>query len=363
MANYRYDASDIKKRAAGKWLSIFQYICPGVFDDAIRNLGEHVTCPFHGGENDFRFVQKPRKGTGNTADVGVAMCTCGFYNDGIAVLRRATGLPFGEVLKLVNDYLGGDTVQTYQPPTPVIKQPSPEELAAEEKRILGNVNNLWSAGRKLALDSTPYYVERGLEREALTGLSDVRSIGSLGYYHKVQGKLTKLGSFPAILALMRDVTGKAVAVHRTWLSPDQKTKAPVPKAKKLSETPGVVGAAIRLFDATNADTLGLSEGIETAIGARNLAQRGYWTDVPRNIPVWATFAERNLRSFMIPKELLATLKRIVVFADNDESGTGITAAKAFKDRMALEHPQLEVIIKLPDVVGLDWLDVLINHIS
>jgi hypothetical protein len=58
--------------------------------------------------------------------------------------------------------------------------------------------------------------------------------------------------------------------------------------------------------------------------------------------------------------LLKTLRKIIVFADNDENGTSYEAAMAFKERMAIEHPHLEVEIRMPEVVGLDWLDVLVN---
>jgi hypothetical protein len=158
---------------------------------------------------------------------------------------------------------------------------------------------------------------------------------------------------------MRDADGNPAAVHRTWLSPDRKGKAPVPKAKKLSETPDAAGAAIRLFDAEGSDVLGLTEGIETGIGVRQLGVGGYFDGLGK-IPVWACYAERNLRNFKIPESLLATLTKIIVFADNDERGTGLAAALAFKERMAIEHPHLVVEIKLPEVVGWDWLDVLVN---
>lgn len=354
-ASKRLDAEEIKKQAQGQWLNIFQAICPGMFDEAIDNLGSHVTCPLHGGEDDFRFLRRGSKRGGNTADVGAAMCTCGSYPNGLAVLMRATGEPFYSVLQMVDEYLNGHAVARQVVKPVYVPKPKSFERELSDEEILAKVNSLWAAGKPLNLRDTPYYLSRGISPRVLEQLRDVRQINSLGYYHKGE----RLGSYPALLAVMRKVTGEPIAVHRTWLTPDRKDKAPVPKAKKLTLSPGVSGAAIRLFDLEDSDVLGLTEGIETALAARQLAMGRYWPELG-NIPVWACFAERNLRSFMLPEEVKRRVRKIVVFADNDESGTGICAAQAFKARMAEEHPELEVDIKLPPVMGWDWLDVLVN---
>jgi putative DNA primase/helicase len=336
----------------GRWLDIFQYLCPGTFDDAIANLGVHVTCPFHGGKEDFRFTKTATKKGGNTQDCGVAMCTCGSYTDGFAVLRRALNVPFYEVLKRVDEYLHGEEV--VQAPPPVI---IPSNNVRSDAEILAKVKSLWEARKTFSPSTTPYYVERGVSPRILKDIQDVGVLPSLGYYKKEGEKLVKVGSFPAILAAMRNAKGEVIAVHRTWLSKDRKGKAPVEgSAKKLSETPGAAGAAIRLFEATGTDILGLTEGVETALGVRQLADGGYWPEMGR-IPVWACYSERNIRSFVVPPYLLPTLRKIVVFADMDENWTGIKAALEFKRRMAIEYPDIEVVIKVPHLFGWDWLDV------
>jgi putative DNA primase/helicase len=356
-------AAMLHPQAEGRWLDIFRYLCPGMFDEAIEKLGTHVTCPFHGGSEDFRFSKRSTKKGGNTAQSGVAMCTCGVYADGFAVLHKARGGRFIDVLKEVNEYLNGPE-PTSAPirkalPVAVAKTISAEEQAAKDAELLAKVKALWSNGKLFDPQVYAYYIERGIDPRILDDLQDVRTMASLGYWHTVDKKLVKLGSFPALLALMRDKDGNPAAVHRTWLSQDRKAKAPVPKAKKLSETPNAAGAAIRLFDAEGTDVLGLTEGVETAIGVRQLGVGGYFDGLGK-IPVWACFAERNIRNFQIPESLLDTLTKIIIFADNDERGTGLAAATAFKDRMAVEQPHLVVEIKLPEVVGHDWLDVLVN---
>lgn len=359
----KIEVEKLKAQAHGRWLDIFQALCPGMFGHAIKNMGSHVTCPFHGGENDFRFVKRvaeAHRHRGNTEQVGVAHCSCGFYPDGLAVIRRATGWSFPEVLKKVDEYLNGNSSYRATAFVPVvIPRTTPEEDAAHDASITAKVLSLWSAGKPFDRTQVPYYHKRGIRSQTLGDVQDTRYLRSLGYYDSVAGKPVKIDSFPAILALMRDAEGHPVAVHRTWLSKSLEDKAPVKKAKKLTETLGVAGAAIRLYEAAGSEVLGLTEGIETAHAVRQLSTDNYWPELGK-VPVWACFAERNVRSFIVPAELLHTLKKIVVFADNDENGIGLKAAMAFKERLASEHPEIEVVIKLPAVMGWDWLDVLVN---
>src|SRR5690554_4967664 len=124
----------------------------------------------------------------------------------------------------------------------------------------------------------------------------------------------KIDSYPAVLAAMRAPTGVLVAVHRTWLNKYLVDKARATDVMKLTHATEVIGSAVRLFDAKGATVLGLAEGIETSLFARQLAWGRYWPELGI-MPVWACYSESNLRSFKIPAELLDTLEKIVIFAD------------------------------------------------
>ena len=353
-------AAKLHPECKGRWLEIFRYVCPGTFDEAIDNLGSHVTCPFHGGEGDFRFVKIGRKGP-NTASCGVAMCTCGKYPDGFSVLHAALKGRFYDVLKAVDEYLHGDSSTRRAPPPPPKVISTKKQRSDEE--ILSKARSLWSAHKPFSSKTTPYYVERGIAPAILEEMQDIGVLPSLGYWVKPKGEkeLKKVGSYPAILAAMRNSDDEIVAVHRTWLSADRRGKAPVPDPKKLSETCNASGAAIRCYDARGTDCLGLTEGIETAHGTRQLAAGGFWPELGK-IPVWATYSAGNIAAFVVPKWLLPTLRKIVVFADMDTNWnwTSVKAALAFKARMAVEYPEIEVVIKVPHYMGWDWLDVLNN---
>lgn len=369
----------VRRAAEGRWLDIFSAICPGMFTEAMDNLGKHVTCPFHGGANDFRFLKRGVKGRGNTRDTGVAMCTCGRFPDGFAVLQRATGARFYDLVKDVDEVLHGPAGSRHlvSKALPVAaprvqEAPDPEEL----KKISTANGKLWDRATPLSLDVTPYYLARGISREALEGLQNVRQLGSLPYFVEeetiVNGRREleskRVGNYPAILCQMLSQAGEQVALHRTWLSRNQKDKANAEwkgpgrtewKAKKLTKSTGASGAAIRLHDAVGAKVLGIAEGVETALSARDLAMNGYWAELEA-LPVWASYAERNIRSFEVPDAVLRTLEKIVIFADNDKSGVGLAAAKEFQTRAILDYPHLVVDIKVPPTLGDDWNDELVK---
>ena len=109
----------------------------------------------------------------------------------------------------------------------------------------------------------------------------------------------------AMLALVTDRNGKAVGVHRTYLS-GQGDKAPVPSPKKLAviRSGATVGGAVRLKSPI--ETLGISEGIETALAVH----------ISTGIPMWAAISAGGMRSLIIPHYVSS----LIIFADNDANG-------------------------------------------
>lgn len=378
----RDHTASVRRDAEGRWFHIFSVMVPGMFSEAMDRVGKHVTCPFHGGKTDFRFVKVGRKGRGNTENCGVAMCTCGTWPDGFALLQQATGMKFYDLVKEVDELLNGPQGSRARVARPAgmseeerrKKELEKERLLAEEMASTRKSNaSLWARGKVIDLDATPYYMARGISRAALEGLQHVRELASFPYFvqaDKKGEKPVRIGNYPAILCEMLSPTGDQVALHRTWLSRDRKGKGSDEwmrkpgakddwKAKKLTESTGAAGAAIRLHPAEGCEVLGLSEGVETGLASRDLAMHGYWPDL-EELPVWACYAERNIRSFEVPQELLKSLKKIVIFADNDKSGVGLEAARVFKVRAILDYPDIEVVIKAPPTVGDDWNDELLK---
>ena len=174
-----------------------------------------------------------------------------------------------------------------------------------------------------------YLRSRGLSGEVPPSL---RFHPRLAYYDEGQ----KIGAYPAIIAAVRDVSGKGVAVHRTYLDDKDRGKAPVAEPKKLLNS--MKGAAIRL--AKSEDTLALTEGIETALAVLEAT----------DMPAWSCVSSSGLAAVEMPE----VVKYVEIWADNDTAG--VKAADNLARRLYAEGREVSVLI--PPISGTDWLDTL-----
>jgi len=151
--------------------------------------------------------------------------------------------------------------------------------------------------------------------------------------------------WPAMLALMTDpISGRPVGLHRTYLLPDGSGKAPVTtrcgavlKTKMILGTWGVVRLA---SDAEVGRALAISEGIENALTASQIVGWG---------PVWAAGTQDEIAQF----PLLPGIEALTIFADADDSGTGLNAARECAKRWT--RFGREALIHVPPR-GQDWND-------
>jgi hypothetical protein len=184
---------------------------------------------------------------------------------------------------------------------------------------------LWGAGR--AICGTPaedYLAARGLA----TGSAELR------YHPRTPHGPRPFTRFrPALIAAVRDESG-VVAVHRTFLDPRRRTLAALPEPRCGLGRFG--GGAVRLGGV--APTLGLAEGIETALSAT--ARFG--------TSCWATLGTERFRLVALPPEVV----RLVLFLDNDGGGRRAEALA----RAAFGHLPIEA--RYPRGAGSDWNDVL-----
>jgi putative DNA primase/helicase len=102
----------------------------------------------------------------------------------------------------------------------------------------------------------------------------------------------------------------------------------------------IIGAAIRLHPA--GDVLGVAEGIETALAAKQLF----------GVPVWSCISAVGIESFAPP----SGVRKLIVFGDNDAKGTGQAAAWGLAKRLITVG--IDVDVKIPERIGWDWLDEL-----
>lgn len=211
-----------------------------------------------------------------------------------------------------------------------------EEELQERARINART---WDRATVIEAQSSvgTYLQNRGL---VLTDYPPALRMSTLPYYDGDIGR----GRFPVMLGAVTDKDGKLLAVHRTFVT-DDGHKAPVENPKKLTSTSATIaGASIKLRPPEIIEdklTLGVAEGIETALACSLAFQ----------VPTWSCVSANGIKTFLWPPDL----ERLVIFADHDLSGVGQAAANDLAARAAAAG--LEVRILVPTIAGADWLDV------
>jgi putative DNA primase/helicase len=139
-----------------------------------------------------------------------------------------------------------------------------------------------------------------------------------------------------MLAIVRDTHGQALSLHRTFLG--EGVKASVPNPRKLMPGKLPEGVSVRLSPL--AEEIGIAEGIETALAC----------NLELGLPVWSAL-NANLLSKWVPP---MGVRKVHVFADNDQNFTGQEAAHRLAKR--LTENGLEAEVHIPNAVGSDWAD-------
>ncbi|MHA6687031.1 toprim domain-containing protein [Mesorhizobium sp. A556] len=132
--------------------------------------------------------------------------------------------------------------------------------------------------------------------------------------------------------------GERAALHRIYLSKEGDKAGVSSPRRMLGFMP--TGAAVRLMP--HEGTLGIAEGIETALSASLLF----------GVPVWAALTADLLAAWEPP----ANVETVMVFGDNDASFTGQAVAYGLARR--LKAKKLTVTVELPQRAGIDWNDIL-----
>jgi hypothetical protein len=221
---------------------------------------------------------------------------------------------------------------------------SPAADVAQERQERARINaSIWGRARPMRVEApaSSYLLKRGLV--LVDYPSALRTI-LLSYYEDGIYK----GRYPVVLGAVTNQHGELVVLHRTFLTADGH-KAPVSQPKKLTRASApLAGASIKLDqprEINNKLTLGVAEGIETALACR----------LDSGIPTWSCMSANGMKSFIWP----TGLESLVIFADNDKSGVGQAAARDLSARAVAAG--LEVRVLVPQTAGTDWLDVYLGE--
>lgn len=314
------------ERCKGHWREVLMAL--GIPTSALT--GRQTACPACGGKDRFRFDDK--NGSGSWF-CNQCQRRSGY---GIHLPQQVFGWTYAETCSAIEAVLvdAGRNMQH-------VAQIQPAERSAVADR---SASRALAAGKEIWLASSRINEGNATGRYlASRGLSDIGDALWLRHGDKVT-YLDEDGVFcgmlPAMLAVVKAPGGNVVALHRTFLTA-MGQKADVPSPRKLLGTLPE-GAAVRL--AEPGDTLGIAEGIETALSATALT----------GIPCWAAINANGLAKWSPPDNV----KSAVIFGDNDAKFAGQQAAFTLAHRLACRG--LAVRVEIPPSVGDDWNDVLLK---
>jgi len=302
---------DIKVEYKGRWKDIL--IRSGV--DSKYLTGKHSDCPLNGcgGKDRFRWIR----------DTETLYCSVCGVRDAIGFLMEWLGLDFKETCEFIRG-----TKQEYKKMTEQIK-PDP---MIKLKFVHGGLSKV-----KPGDPVDTYLKSRGLTTEGLSGIFTHLNLPYYGGW--VDGKKVH-GVFKAMVS--RIASYQLESYHITYLDNDCKQISIAPAKIILTPRNTITGCAVRLFEIK--DSLAVAEGIETALAVQN----------HEGTPCWATISANGMIKLEIPEQI----KTLFIYADNDESFTGYSAAYQLAKRA---HSQgIKVYVMNDCKPGEDYLDYFVG---
>ena len=299
-----------KDAARGQWRGIL--ITFGLPEACLHN--KHGPCPLCGGKDRFRWDNNEARGT--------YICNSCGAGDGMTLAMKFTGKPFAEIAAEIDSILGNIKVDV----------PGRQPMAAGDNRKA--LSALWNASKPVQPGDL---VDRYLASRNLDELVYPKTLRFAEKLRDGEG-----GIRPCMIALVgRYGQPKLDTIHRTFLRPDGLGKAEMANPRKLM--PGKVpdGASVMLSEWTESGTLGIAEGIETAMAASDLF----------DIPVWAAISSSMMKKWLPPPGC----EEIVIFGDNDKKYGGQAAAYHLAQRLAARNLPVEQVL-IPEQPGEDWAD-------
>lgn len=301
--------STTREAAKGNWRMILLHF--GLDEKFLRNI--HGPCPLCGGEDRYRWDDTDGNG-------GYYCSQCG-PGTGLKLVMGLNDWLFDEACKRIDAFLGNRFQGKGKAQTP----------AKPDKRE--TLIRLWRGSREVVKgDPVWKYLERRCGDPA-DYLSQIRF--HPGLKHPMDKE-----PHPGMVALLQPNKGRAMGVHRTFLTLDGQ-KAP------LNPVRMVFGECAPVQICAAAERMGVGEGIETCICASK--QFG--------IPVWSALNANGLKAWEPPE----IAKSIVIFGDNDSNFTGQDAAFSLARKLALKG--LHVDVQIPEEPDTDWADIAMGRVA
>jgi len=176
----------------------------------------------------------------------------------------------------------------------------------------------------------------------LTGRAITLAIPERLRFHDALVHMPTGTSAPAMIALVTGVQDKPLAIHRTYLNHDGSGKADLDPPRM---TLGACrGGAVRLGQIRRDRWLAVAEGVETTLSVMQAC----------GLSGLAALSACGMRNLVLPPEA----NMVLLCADNDENGTGRTAANTACARFRAEGRRVRVI--MPTDRDSDFNDLLMQ---
>lgn len=272
------------------------------------------------------------KRLGATWSPNGTMCLCPVHDDRTPSLS----VRVGKKALLFKCFAGCDTIDVIRAIRRLDRNiPLSGEVARSSLRT--SLSPAWLRKRALDLWDGAHLLAGTPAEQYLRRRSILLSPSALRFHRRTPLGRGKLALFrPAMIAALHE-RNRLVALQRTFLDPDEPRRArDLDNPRRMLGRPGQ--GAVILAPAN--DTLGLAEGIETALSAILLL----------DIPVWATLGNERLPHIAIPD----SVTRLILLPDYDRGGR-IGAAKATE---AYAMPGRTIKTLWPPHGFNDWNDTL-----
>jgi hypothetical protein len=221
----------------------------------------------------------------------------GEHGDLLDVIRESCGLiELGDVFAEARRFLS---------------LPGPERETGSTSPIAPAPVGSSESARRLFAISKPIHgtiAETYLRKRSISALHDTRSLRfhPRCYYKPDQHLPTE--TWPALIAGVTSLNGVITGVHRTWLDPSGRGKAPLDTPRRAMGF--LLGNAVRFGVAD--DVLAAGEGIETMLSLRCVLP---------TLPTAAALSANHLSAMSLP----SGLRRLYVARDVDAAGNAVQA--------------------------------------
>jgi len=306
----------IQDRAKGKWEDILVWL---EVADRDTLSGKNCACPICGGRDRFRFF--------NTNKLGTWICNkCG-SGDGFNLIMGFLDCTFTIALSRVESALPHSKTKKPKEIDYVANQEFIDHVAPKCKSIFpGDPVFKYLTSRGLR-------VHQSVQPKCLYWVPNLEG----KFYVEYQAV------YFAMVALILDSTGGVNSLQALYLNSNgEKSKIVKPVRKTCPPASPMKSYAVRLYPVMG-NVMGIAEGVETALACNEYFK----------IPTWAVLGTSSMEKFEPPPHI----KKLHIFADNDESFAGAKAAYTLASRLK-RTTNLKVHVIIPKITGFDWLDIL-----